>query len=92
MHAKDLGINPRTAMRWWKLYQETGKVVYKKLQRIPSQPNSLTTEHKQHIQQIKEKDSQLCADDTILFRKSQFEDLKISKSQMNHHLRNNMLF
>jgi hypothetical protein len=27
LHAKDLGINPRTAMCWWKHYQETGKVV-----------------------------------------------------------------
>ena len=53
--------------------------------------NSLTTEHEQHIQQIVEKDSQLCADDIIVSRKLRFEDLKISKSQMNHHLRNNML-
>jgi hypothetical protein len=35
LHAKDLEINPRTAMRWWKHYQETGKVAYKKLQRNP---------------------------------------------------------
>ena len=53
--------------------------------------NSLTTEHEQHIQQIVEKDSQLCADDIIDSLKSQFEDLKTSKSQMNHHLINNML-
>ncbi|GAA5815421.1 hypothetical protein MFLAVUS_008929 [Mucor flavus] len=32
-HAKNLGINPRTAMRWWKHYQETGEVAYKKLKR-----------------------------------------------------------
>jgi hypothetical protein len=61
------------------------------LQRNPGRPNSLTPEHEQHIQQIIEKDSQLCADDVIDSLKSQFEDLKISKSQMNHHLRNNML-
>ena len=91
LHAKDLGINPRTAMRWWKLYQKTGKVVYKKLQKKPGRPNSLTPEHEQHIQQIVEKDSQLCADDIIVSRKSQFEELKISKSQINHHFRNNML-
>ncbi|KAG1142382.1 hypothetical protein G6F37_007655 [Rhizopus arrhizus] len=91
LHTKDLGINPRTAMRWWKHYQETGKVIYKKLQRNPGLPNSLTTEHEQHIQQIIEKDSQLCADDIIDSLKQQFEDLKISKTQMNHYLRNNML-
>ncbi|KAG0938707.1 hypothetical protein G6F57_008056 [Rhizopus arrhizus] len=78
-------------MRLWKHCQETEKVVYKKLQRNPGRPNSLNPEHEQHIQQIVEKDSQLCADDIILSRKSQFEDLKISKSQMNHHLRNNKL-
>ncbi|KAG1218884.1 hypothetical protein G6F35_007956 [Rhizopus arrhizus] len=91
LYAKDLGINPRTAMRWWKHYQETEKIVYKKLQRNPGRPNSLTTKHEQHIQQIVEKDSQLCADDVIDSLKSQFEDLKTSKSQMNHHLINNML-
>jgi transposase len=91
LHAKDIGINPCTAMRWWKYYQETGKVAYKKLQRSPGRSNSLTTEHEQRIQQIVEKDSQLCADDVIDSRKLQFEDLKISKSQINHYLRNNML-
>ena len=88
---RDLGINSRTAIRWWKHHQETGKLAYKKLQRNPGRPNSLTPEHEQHIQQIVEKDSQLCADDIIVSRKSQFEELKISKSQINHHLRNNML-
>ncbi|KAG1318424.1 hypothetical protein G6F62_012363 [Rhizopus arrhizus] len=91
LHARNLGINPCTAMRWWKYYQEIGKVAYRKLQRNPGRPNSLTPEHEQHIQQIVEKDSQLCADDMIVSRKSQFENLKISKPQMNHHLRSNML-
>ena len=62
-----------------------------KLQRNPGRPNSPTPEHEQHIQQIVEKDSQLYDDDIIDSLKSQFENLKISKSQMNHHLRNNML-
>ncbi|KAG1148408.1 hypothetical protein G6F37_000414 [Rhizopus arrhizus] len=86
-----LKFNPRTAMHWWKHYQETEKIVYKKLQRNPSRPNSLTTEHEQHIQQIVEKNSQLCADGIIDSLKSQFEGLKISKPQMSHHSRNNML-
>jgi transposase len=91
LHAKDLEINPRTAMRWWKHYQKNGKVAYKKLQRNHGRSNSLTPEHEQHIQQIIEKDPQLCADDVIDSLKSQFEDLKILKSQINHYLRNNML-
>ena len=49
LHAKGLGINPRTAMRWRKHYQETGKVAYKKLQRNPGRHNSLTHEHEQYI-------------------------------------------
>ncbi|KAG1470494.1 hypothetical protein G6F56_002655 [Rhizopus delemar] len=91
LHAKDLGINPRTAMRWWKYYEETGEVAYKKSQRNSGQPNSFTPEHEQHIQQRVEKASQLFADDIIDSLTSQFENFKISKSQMNHHLRNNML-
>jgi transposase len=91
LHAKDLGINPRTAMRWWKHYEETGEVAYKKSQRNPGRPNSFTPEHEQYIQQILDKDSQLCADDIIGSLTSQFENFQISKSQMNHHLKNNML-
>ncbi|KAG1047821.1 hypothetical protein G6F43_009754 [Rhizopus delemar] len=91
LHAKDLGINPRIAMRWWKHYQETGRVACKKLQRHPGRPNSLAPEHEQRIQQIVEEGSQLCADDIIDSLKSQFEDLKILKPQIIYHLRNNML-
>lgn len=90
-HAKNLGINPRTAMRWWKHYQETGEVAYKKSQYNLGRLASFTFEHEQYIQKIIEEDSQLCADDIIDPLTSQFEDFKISKSQMNHHLRNNML-
>ncbi|GAA5802141.1 hypothetical protein HPULCUR_007602 [Helicostylum pulchrum] len=90
-HAKDLGINPRTAMRWWKHYEEIGKVAYKKSERNFGRPNSLTPEHEQSIQQIVEKDAQLYADDIIDSLTSQFENFEISKSQMNHQLKNNML-
>lgn len=91
LHAKNLGINPRTAMRWWKHYQETGEVAYKKSQYNLGRLASFTFEHEQYIQKIIEEDSQFCADDIIDPLTSQFEDFKISKSQMNHHLRNNML-
>jgi transposase len=90
-HAKDLGINPRTAMRWWKHYKEIGKVAYKKSERNFGRPKSLTPEHEQSIQQIVEKDAQLYADDIIDSLTSQFENFEISKSQMNHQLKNNML-
>ncbi|KAG0744301.1 hypothetical protein G6F57_009623 [Rhizopus arrhizus] len=87
LHAKDLGINPRTTMRWWKHYQETGKIAYKKSQKNPGRSNPLAPEHEQYIQQVIQKDSQLCDDDVIDSLKLQFKDLKISKSQMNHHLK-----
>ncbi|KAI7864275.1 hypothetical protein BDF14DRAFT_1732445 [Spinellus fusiger] len=54
LHAKDLGISPRTAMRWWKHYEETREIAYKKSQRNPGRPNSFTLEHEQHIQHEKQ--------------------------------------
>ena len=45
LYAKNLGINPHTAMRWRKCYQETEEVAYKKSQRNPGQPNSFAPEH-----------------------------------------------
>ncbi|KAI7899563.1 uncharacterized protein BX663DRAFT_440949, partial [Cokeromyces recurvatus] len=75
----------------WKYYKETGEVIYKKSQRNSDRPNSFTSKHEQHIQHIVEKDLQLCADDITNPLTSQFENFKISRSQMNHHLRNNML-
>jgi hypothetical protein len=59
LHAKDLGIHPRTAMRWWKHYLETGEVAHKKSERNPCLPNSFAPEHEQYIQQIVEKDHNL---------------------------------
>ncbi|KAG1455734.1 hypothetical protein G6F56_006996 [Rhizopus delemar] len=90
-HAKDLRINPPTAMYWWKHYGEIGKVAYKKSERNFGRPNSLTPEHEQRIQQIVEKDAHLYAHDIVDSLISQFENFEISKFQMNHQLRNNML-
>lgn len=91
LYAKDLGINPRTDMRWWKHYEETGEVAYKKSERNVGRPNLFTLKREQHIREILDKDTQLFSDDIIDSVTWQFEDSKISKSQMNHHLRNSML-
>ncbi|CAO3699970.1 unnamed protein product [Rhizopus stolonifer] len=53
-------------------------------------PSNFTGEHEQHIQEIVEKDLQLCAVDIIDSLTSKFEGFSISKSQMNHHLKNNV--
>lgn len=87
--ARELGIKPSTAARWWTLYKETAVVPYKKSEK--NFGSFFTDEHEQHIQEIVEKDPQLCAVDIIDLLTSKFEGFSISKSQMNHHLKNNML-
>ncbi|KAG0797195.1 hypothetical protein G6F57_000562 [Rhizopus arrhizus] len=56
LHAKGLGINPRTAMRWWKHYQETGKALKRKRTRaeaILSRSESNSVDLKKFVQYIK---------------------------------------
>ncbi len=63
---------------------------YKKSEKNLGRPSNFTGEHEQHIQEIVEKDPQLCAVDIIDSLMSNFEGFSISKSQMKHHLKNNM--
>ncbi|KAG1396024.1 hypothetical protein G6F60_009883 [Rhizopus arrhizus] len=88
--ARELGIKNSTAKRWWEYYQETGEVPYKKSEKNVGRPHTFTEEHEEYIQEIVKKDPQLCAVDIIDSLTSKFEDFSISKSQMNHHLKNNM--
>lgn len=88
--ARELGIKNSTAKRWWEHYQETGEVPYKKSEKNVGRPRTFTEEHEEYIQEIVKKDPQLCAVDIIDSLTSKFEDFSISKSQMNHHLKNNM--
>ncbi|KAG2234034.1 hypothetical protein INT48_007124 [Thamnidium elegans] len=53
-------------------------------------PSNFTGEHVQNTQEIVEKDSQLCCVGIIDSLTSKFEGFSISKSQMNHHLKNNV--
>lgn len=88
--ARNFEVKPSTAACWWKQYQETEEEPYKKSAENLGRPSNFTGEHEQHIQEIVEKDSQLCAVDIIDSLTSKFEGFSISKSQMNHHLKNNM--
>lgn len=54
-------------------------------------PSSFKIEHKEHIQKLLDKDPQLYADYIIESLTIQFMDFIISKPQLNHHLKNNML-
>lgn len=63
---------------------------YKKPEKNIVRPSNFTGEHVQNIQGIVEKDSQLCAVGIIDSLTSKFEGISISKSQMNHHLKNNV--
>ena len=46
--AKDLNINYRTALRWWKYYEGTEEVEYKKSEQNSDPKSSLTTEHNEY--------------------------------------------
>jgi hypothetical protein len=81
-------INPPPAifgLKWGLFNWRISKFIAKKIKTSYD-----IDEHEQHIQEIVEKDPQLCAVDIIDSLASQFEGFSISKSQMNYHLKNNM--
>lgn len=88
--ARQFGIAYNTANRWWKLYNETCEIPYKKSEKNVGRPSFFSDEHEQHIEEIVEQNPQICADNIIDSLTHKFEGFSISKSQMNHHLRNNM--
>ncbi|CEI86109.1 hypothetical protein RMCBS344292_00558 [Rhizopus microsporus] len=89
--ARNLNINYRTALRWWKYYEGTEEVAYKKSEQNSGLKSSFTTEHNEYIKELLDNDPQLYSDDIINSLTERFEDFTISKSQLNNHLRNTML-
>ncbi|KAG0747001.1 hypothetical protein G6F57_007204 [Rhizopus arrhizus] len=89
--AKELDVEPRTARRWWKRYQETNEVLYKLSKNNVDRPSSFTTEHETYIRELLDNDPQLYSEDIIGELSKEFMGFSISKTQLNHHLRNNML-
>lgn len=89
--AKDLGVEPRTVRRRWKRYQVTNEVPYKLSKINVGRPSSFTTEHETYIREILDEDPQLYSEDIIGELSKEFMGFSITKTQLNHHLRNNML-
>ena len=50
-----------------------------------------TTKHEAYIRELLDKDLQLYSEDVIGELSKEFMGFSISKTQLNHHLRNNML-
>ncbi|CEP09722.1 hypothetical protein [Parasitella parasitica] len=89
--AKQLGIHPRTAQRWWAQYRESGEIPYKQSRFNNGPECSFTSSHQDFVQNIIENDPQIFTEDIIDRLSEKFEGFSISKSQLNHHLRNTML-
>jgi hypothetical protein len=88
--SKELLTNPRTAERWWKAYKKSGEVPYKKSKNNSGPKSTFTAKHEDYIKNLIDDDSQLFADDITEKLTKQFQNFSISKSQLNHHLRNIM--
>ncbi|KAG1150441.1 hypothetical protein G6F37_011198 [Rhizopus arrhizus] len=88
--AKEFLINPCTVERWWKTYQKTGEIPYKKSKNNSGPKSAFTEEHKDFIKNLLDDDPQIVADDIIEELTKQFQDFSISKPQLNHLLRNTM--
>jgi transposase len=78
--AKEFLINPRTAERWWKTYQKTGEIPYKKSKNNSGPKSTFTKEHKDFIKNLLNDDPQLVADDIIEELTKQFQDFSISNA------------
>ncbi|KAG2227436.1 hypothetical protein INT45_007461 [Circinella minor] len=83
--AKELGVESRTARRWWKCYQEqTNEVPYKVSKNNVGCPSSFTNEHETYIRELLDKDPQLYSEDIIGELSKGFMGFSICKTQLNH--------
>lgn len=64
---------------------------YKLSKNNVGRPSTFTTEHETYIRELLDKDPQLYSEDIIGELSKEFIGFSISKTQLNHHLRNNML-
>ncbi|KAL0085742.1 hypothetical protein J3Q64DRAFT_1638930, partial [Phycomyces blakesleeanus] len=74
-----LRIKSTTAASWWKQCKETEEMPYKKYEKYLGRPSTFTDEYDQHIQEMIEKDPQICAVDIIDSLTSKFQGFSISK-------------
>ena len=73
------------------VFWRIGEVPYKQSKINPGPSSTFKIEHEEYIQELLEEDPQLYADDIIESLMIQFKNFTISKPQLNHHLKNNML-
>lgn len=64
---------------------------YKLSKNNVGRPSSFSTEHETYIRELLDKDPQLYSEDIISELSKEFMGFSISKMQLNHHLRNNIL-
>lgn len=62
---RERGINERVAHRWWKNYEETGELRFKKTSRITGRPTVFTDSHKYHVMDLLDEDSQTTIADVL---------------------------
>lgn len=64
---------------------------YKLSEKNAGRKSSFTFEHEEYIRNLLDEEPQLYTEDIIDSLSKQFMGFSISKTQLNHHLRNNML-
>lgn len=79
--ARDLNINHRTALRWWKYYEGTEEVAYKIFEQNSGPKSSFTTEHNEYIKELLDNGPQLYSDDIINSLTERFEDFLLYQSR-----------
>lgn len=83
---RELGVEERTAQRWWRSYEETGEVPIKKSTRNPGRPNNFTEEHKAHVLDLVDDDPQVTVCDVVESLTKSFEDFSLTKSAIHKHM------
>jgi hypothetical protein len=83
----ELGIHPRTAQRWWTIYEETGEVPYKKSTKNKGRPLCFTQEHKIRVQELIDDNPQTSVTEVVDDLIAKFEDFSMSKSGVHQHMK-----
>lgn len=83
-----MGINERTAQRWWKKYTETNELpVSPETCKLLGRKSKVTEEHCKFVAQIVEENPQATVNDVLESLTKQFEGLTISRSQLHYHMK-----
>ncbi|KAI9471063.1 MAG: hypothetical protein EXX96DRAFT_507510, partial [Benjaminiella poitrasii] len=88
--ARELGINVRTAQRWWSHYLETEELPFKKTTRITGRHSQFTEEPQRFVKQMVVDNPQTTVDEVLENVTSEFKDLTISRTQLHHHMKNTL--